>query len=101
MCARGQGQKKALIWEGFGGKRKDYTFDDMRVLTNAFAVMLQEQGLEPGDRVCVFMDKIPSLYFSFLQNEAASPPGGEIVTSYHPGNGGVCQFKRQLKSESE
>ena len=25
-----------------------------------------DQGLEPGDRVCLFMDKIPSLYFAFL-----------------------------------
>ncbi len=25
-----------------------------------------DQGLEPGDGVCLFMDKIPSLYFAFL-----------------------------------
>jgi acetyl-CoA synthetase len=66
ICARGDGAKTALIWEGFGGQRRDYSFDDVRVLSNGIAAFLVEQGLRPGDRVCLFMDKIPSLYFSFL-----------------------------------
>ncbi|MCK4504738.1 MAG: AMP-binding protein, partial [Candidatus Aegiribacteria sp.] len=66
ICARGDADKTALIWEGFGDKRAEYTFDDLRVYSNGFAQLLKEQGIEPGDRVCIFMDKIPSLYFSFL-----------------------------------
>ena len=66
VCERGRGDKTALIWEGFGGKQQSYSFDDLRVLSNGFAKMLQGLGIEPGDRVCVFMDKIPSLYISFL-----------------------------------
>lgn len=63
---KGWGEKKALVWEGFGGKRKEYSFNDLKAYSNAFAKFLDEQGLEPGDRICIFMDKIPSLYFSFL-----------------------------------
>ena len=66
ICDRGYGQKPALLWEGFGDAKKSYTFDDMRVITNGYAHFLQEVGIQPGDRVCIFMDKSPSLYQSFL-----------------------------------
>ncbi len=66
ICARGGADRPALIWEGFGGKKRVYTFDELRVHSNAFARFLTDRGLEPGDRICIFMDKIPSLYFSFL-----------------------------------
>ncbi len=65
-CARGLGSKLALIWEGFGGKAGRYTFDDLRVYSNGFAKLLADLGIAPGDRVCIFMDRIPSLYISFL-----------------------------------
>jgi len=66
VCERGGGDKTALIWEGFGERRASYTFRDLKRLSNAFAKHLVDLGLEPGDRICIFMDKIPSLYFSFL-----------------------------------
>lgn len=66
VCARGGARKTALVWEGFGGKKKSFTFDDVRVYSNGFASFLQSLGIVPGDRVCVFMDKIPALYISFL-----------------------------------
>jgi len=66
ICAQGKGDKLALIWEGFGGKKHTYSFDDARVLSNGIAQFLAGLGVKQGDRVCIFMDKIPSLYFSFL-----------------------------------
>jgi len=66
VCARGWGDKPALVWEGFGDKKRTYTFDDLKLHSNGFAKLLVDIGIEPGDRVCVFMDRIPSLYFSFL-----------------------------------
>ena len=62
----GKAKKLALIWEGFDGEEKRYTFDDMRMLTNTIAVFLQKLGINPGERVCLFMDKVPELYFGFL-----------------------------------
>ncbi len=38
----------------------------MRVLTNTIAKYLQDLGLQPGDRVCLFLDRVPELYLSFL-----------------------------------
>ncbi|MDH7516231.1 MAG: acetate--CoA ligase [Bacteroidota bacterium] len=66
ICAQGKGRKTALVWEGHDGTRKQYTFDDMRLRTNTIAAFLRSHGIEPGERVCLFMDKIPELYFGFL-----------------------------------
>lgn len=65
-CERGLGSKPALLWEGFDGRTRTYTYDDVRVRSNAFAAWLAGLGLVPGDRVCLFMDKIPELYIGFL-----------------------------------
>lgn len=66
ICRMGKANKLALIWEGFDGEEKKYTFDDMRMLTNTIAVFLQKLGINPGERVCLFMDKVPELYLGFL-----------------------------------
>jgi acetyl-CoA synthetase len=66
ICAQGKGDKPALIWEGHAGQIKRYSFNDMRQLTNSIAVFLGNNGITPGDRVCLFMDKVPELYFGFL-----------------------------------
>lgn len=66
ICRMGKSDKLALIWEGHSGEIKKYTFNDMRVLTNTIAHYLKGLGINPGDRVCLFMDKVPELYFGFL-----------------------------------
>ncbi|MCK5056473.1 MAG: acetate--CoA ligase [Candidatus Aminicenantes bacterium] len=66
ICRLGKGDKLALIWQGHSGDVKKYTFDRMRVLTNTIAQYLVDKEIKPGERVCLFMDKIPELYFGFL-----------------------------------
>jgi len=66
ICNMGKGNKDALIWEGYSGEVKRYTFNDAKVLTNTIASFLEDTGVQSGDRVCLFMDKIPELYFGFL-----------------------------------
>jgi acetyl-CoA synthetase len=66
ICEKGLGSKPALIWEGFTGEVKKYTYEDIRAYSNTTAKFLQDQGIKPGDRVCLFMDKIPELYICFL-----------------------------------
>ncbi|MEA1980410.1 MAG: acetate--CoA ligase [candidate division Zixibacteria bacterium] len=66
ICRMGKKDKPALIWKGHSGDVKNYTFDQMRVLTNTIAHFLSELGLQNGDRICLFMDKVPELYFGFL-----------------------------------
>lgn len=66
ICRMGKADKLALIWEGHTGEQKRYTFNDIRLLTNSIAVFLQKIGIVPGERVCLFMDKVPELYIGFL-----------------------------------
>jgi acetyl-CoA synthetase len=65
-CARGLGRKPALLWEDARGAERAYSFDDLRLLSNALAHHLCGLGLEPGERICLFMDRIPELYIGFL-----------------------------------
>jgi acetyl-CoA synthetase len=66
ICAKGHGNKLALIWEGFTGEVKTFTYNDVRILSNTIAKYLADIGVVAGDRVCLFMDKVPELYLSFL-----------------------------------
>ena len=66
ICKQGKADKKALIWEGLGGKEKTYTFNDIRLASNTIGAFLKDLGLKPEERVCLFMDKIPELYIGFL-----------------------------------
>ena len=66
ICEQGFGKKLALLWEGFNGEVKQYTYHDLSVYSNWFALKFEETGLKPGDRICLFMDRIPELYISFI-----------------------------------
>ncbi|HEY0787765.1 MAG TPA: AMP-binding protein, partial [Thermoanaerobaculia bacterium] len=66
ICRLGLARKRALLWEDFAGHARTYTFDDLRVLSNTVARFLSELGIAPGERVCLFLDRIPELYLSFL-----------------------------------
>ena len=66
ICLKGHGVKMALYYEGFGGTAKSYTFNDIRLAGNTIGAFLRNQGITGGDRVCLFMDRIPELYLSFL-----------------------------------
>ncbi len=66
ICQLGKAKKTALIWEDFQGTVKTFTYDDIRIYSNTFAKFLSGLGLKPGERVCIFMDRVPELYISFL-----------------------------------
>ncbi len=66
ICEKGKGQKTALTWEGIGGNEIRYTYDDVCRATNTIGAFLLDLGVKPGDRVCLFMDRIPELYLGFV-----------------------------------
>jgi acetyl-CoA synthetase len=66
ICQMGKSDKTALIYEGFSGSENKYTFNDIRVASNTIGSFLEELGIRNGERVCLFMDRIPELYISFL-----------------------------------
>ena len=66
ICMKGNAGKTAMYYEGFGGIEKKYTFNDIRLAGNTIGAFLRRLGISDGDRVCLFMDRIPELYLSFL-----------------------------------
>ena len=66
ICEMGKGDKIALYWEGMNDKKKQYTFDQVRINSNKIGDFLRSLGIRNEDRVCLFMDKIPELFIGFL-----------------------------------
>lgn len=58
--------KVALYWEGEDGQSKKYTFEELAHLSNQFANQLKKLGVVRGERVFIFLPRIPELYFCFL-----------------------------------
>ena len=56
----------AIRWLGRNGDIRDYTYADLRDLSNRFANVLQELGVTKGDRVYTLAGRIPELYIAAL-----------------------------------
>ncbi len=70
-------RKTALLWEGENGATAKYTFGDMARLSNQYANLLKSLGVVKGDRVFLFLPRIPVLYAAFL----GALKGGALVGS--------------------
>ncbi len=66
LCQMGLAGKTALIWEDFQGQKKRFTYDDLRRYSNSIAQFLRGLGIRAGERVCLFLDRVPELYIGFL-----------------------------------
>ena len=57
--------KVALYWEDDNTSKK-YTFMEMKNLSNRFANVLKGLNIKKGDRVFIFLPRVPELYISFI-----------------------------------
>jgi acetyl-CoA synthetase len=58
--------KVAIRWLGKDGRQRDYTYADLRDLSNRFANVLGALGVGRGDRVYALAGRIPELYVAAL-----------------------------------
>ncbi|MCI0392784.1 MAG: acetate--CoA ligase [Acidobacteria bacterium] len=58
--------KVAIRWLGKDGSVRDFSFAQLRDLTNRFANALGELGVGRGDRVYALMGRVPELYVTAL-----------------------------------
>ena len=63
---RGLGDKLALVHENSEGEIRQFTYGDLKQLTNGWAAFLRGLGIKPLDRVCLFLDRVPELYIGFM-----------------------------------
>ncbi len=63
----GHGDQIALIWEGNNpSEDKKYTYQELLNEVSKFANVLKANGIEKGDRVCIYMQMIPELTVAML-----------------------------------
>lgn len=62
----GLGEKTALIFEPDKGETQTFTFSDLSKKSNQFANLLHSYVVNKGDRVFLFLPRVPELYFGFL-----------------------------------
>jgi acetyl-CoA synthetase len=58
--------KIALYWAGSNEDERKFTFGEMMTLSNKFANALKGLGAKKGDRILVFLDRIPEVFISAL-----------------------------------
>ena len=63
-----QGDKTAIIWEPNDPKDDalHITYRELHKKVNKFANVLKENGIEKGDRVCIYLPMIPELAYAVL-----------------------------------
>ncbi len=76
--------KVALYFENDAGQKQQFTFWQLRNLSNKFANVLKKHGLEKGERVFIFLPKIPELYYSFLGIIKTGGVAGTMFQAFGP-----------------
>jgi acetyl-CoA synthetase len=59
-------EKAALRYAGTDGDREQLTFADLAERSNRFANLLEERGIERGDRVFTYMPRVPAHYVALV-----------------------------------
>ncbi len=63
----GHGNQTALVWEGNNpAEDKKFTYNELTDEVSKFANVLKSNGVEKGDRVCLYMQMIPELTVAML-----------------------------------
>jgi acetyl-CoA synthetase len=77
--------KKALIWESKKGEVEVYTFLDLSRLSNKFAnVLVKELGVQKGDRIFFFLERVPEIFIGILGTLKAGGVIGPLFSAFGP-----------------
>ncbi len=58
--------KLALIWEGEPGDSRTFSYHRLNMEVNKFANVLKSMGVQKGDRVTIYMGRVPELMIAML-----------------------------------
>ncbi len=76
--------KIALFWEGANGEKERYTFLQLEEESNKFANALKKLGIKKGDRVFIFLPRIPPVYIAFLGILKMGAVAGTLFSAFGP-----------------
>jgi acetyl-CoA synthetase len=80
--------KLALVWEGEDGSVRTYSYGQLFREVSRFACVLRNMGVEKGDRVTIYMGRVPELVIAMLACAKIGAPhsvvyGGFSVEALH------------------
>ncbi|MBI3890146.1 MAG: acetate--CoA ligase, partial [Candidatus Wallbacteria bacterium] len=76
--------KIALHWEGRDGHTETYTFAELKNLTDRFANVLRVLGVRKGERVFVFLERIPELFVAIFGTLKLGAVAGPLFSAFGP-----------------
>ncbi|MEB2308760.1 MAG: acetate--CoA ligase [Candidatus Brocadiaceae bacterium] len=76
--------KVALYWEGADGTCQKYTFLELKKLSDRCANMLRSLGVRKGDRVFIFLPRLPELYVSLIAIAKLGAIAGPMFSAFGP-----------------
>ena len=76
--------KPAMLWEGKNGETETYTFAEIAREANRAANGLRSLGVEKGDRVFMFLERIPECYFTAFGTLKLGAVIGPLFSAFGP-----------------
>src|SRR5512134_907557 len=80
----GRGNKTAMLWEGKNGEQETYTFEQMTREANRAANGLRSLGVQKGDRVFMFLERVPECYFAAFGTLKLGAVIGPLFSAFGP-----------------
>jgi acetyl-CoA synthetase len=82
--AKGRGKARALRWLGADGRVVDFTYEDLRGLTNRFANVLRRLGVARAGRVYSLLGRTPELHVAALGTFKAGAAFCPLFSAFGP-----------------
>ena len=76
--------KVAMLWEAKDGHAETFTFAQMAAGSNKAANGLRSLGVKKGDRVFVFLERVPELYFTVFGTLKLGAVIGPLFSAFGP-----------------
>lgn len=76
--------KVALYWENEEGEEFSYTFEQMAKFSNKVGNLLKHLGVQRGERIFIFLGRLPELFFSFLGILKIGAIAGTLFAAFGP-----------------
>src|SRR5688572_23565797 len=65
-CDKHDADRLAMVWEDWQGHERRVSFGELQALSNRFANLLEEAGVERGERVATLLPSLPETAAVFI-----------------------------------
>jgi acetyl-CoA synthetase len=76
--------QEALTWLGTHGQKETFTFAQLAQQANQFAHVLHAHGIGHGDRVFVFLERVPELFVAIMGALKLGAVAGPLFSAFGP-----------------